>query len=280
MSKKITTVESTEGITTEPAIQPKKKGIQVPWNPLIGVLFVVAIYIMSEVAGSVVVLLAAIVPYLQHGAHYANNWATNDIYAQFLFVLIAECFTVGSIYAILQLYKRTFKTIGIRRRPHLKDLLWGFGAVPFYLILYAVMVSVVTALVHGFNPNEKQQIGFNHVHGVLPLIVTAISLVILPPIAEEIMVRGFLYSSLKKGLPKVAAAILTSILFAAAHLSEGGGAGPLWIAALDTFILSLFLIALRECTKNLWSSMTLHATKNGIAYYALYIAPLVHFKIF
>ncbi len=108
-------------------------------------------------------------------------------------------------------------------------------------------------------------------HGSGPLILTFISLVILPPLAEEIMVRGFLYSSLKKAMPVAWAVIATSAIFAAAHLPEGGAAGPLYIAALDTFVLSLVLIYLREKTGSLWSSITLHMIKNGVAFVALFI---------
>jgi membrane protease YdiL (CAAX protease family) len=60
-------------------------------------------------------------------------------------------------------------------------------------------------------------------------------------------------------------------LFASAHLDEGGSAGPLYVGAVDTFILSLSLIYLREKTNNLWASMTLHACKNGFAFVALFI---------
>jgi membrane protease YdiL (CAAX protease family) len=85
------------------------------------------------------------------------------------------------------------------------------------------------------------------------------------------MVRGFLYSTLKKALPTAGAVILTSLLFAGAHLPEGGAAGPLYIAALDTFVLSLILIYLREKTGSLWASITLHACKNGVAFLALFV---------
>ena len=122
----------------------------------------------------------------------------------------------------------------------------------------------------GLNVNQQQDIGFTNVHGAGALILTFISLVILPPLAEEIMVRGFLYSTLKKAMPALSAVLLTSALFAAAHLPEGGAAGPLYIAALDTFVLSLVLIYLREKTGSLWGSITLHATKNGIAFVALF----------
>jgi membrane protease YdiL (CAAX protease family) len=128
----------------------------------------------------------------------------------------------------------------------------------------------VSHFIPSFNVNEQQQIGFSNVHGGLPLLMTFVSLVILPPLAEEIMVRGFLYSTLKKAMPALAAVILTSALFASAHLPEGGDAGPLYIAALDTFVLSLVLIYLREKTGSLWASITLHAAKNGIAFVALF----------
>ena len=39
---------------------------------------------------------------------------------------------------------------------------------------------------------------------------------------------------------------------------------------LDTFILSLVLIYLREKTGGLWASITLHAFKNGVAFVALF----------
>jgi membrane protease YdiL (CAAX protease family) len=51
--------------------------------------------------------------------------------------------------------------------------------------------------------------------------------------------------------------------------AESGGL--LYIAGLDTFILSLFLIYLREKTDGLWASMALHALKNGVAFVALFV---------
>ena len=81
--------------------------------------------------------------------------------------------------------------------------------------------------------------------------------------------RGFLYTGLKKWLPKIIAALVVSALFGLAHLAEGGDAGPLWVGALDTFILSLFLVSLRELTGNLWASIALHATKNTVAFVVL-----------
>ena len=65
------------------------------------------------------------------------------------------------------------------------------------------------------------------------------------------------------------------MLFAVAHLPEGGSDGPLYIAAIDTFVLSLFLVGLRERTRGIWAGMVLHASKNFIAFYYLFIRHVV-----
>jgi membrane protease YdiL (CAAX protease family) len=144
--------------------------------------------------------------------------------------------------------------------------------LPVYLGIYLVAYAIIKHLVPGLNVNEKQQLGFNNISGAKEMILTFISLVILPPIGEEILFRGFLYSSLKKNLPIVVAVLGTCTIFAIGHLPEGGAAGPLYIAAIDTFVLSLVLIYLREKTGGLWASMTLHGLKNCIAFVALYAA--------
>ncbi len=250
----------------ETVLQPKPLGI--PWNPWVGVGFVLIVYYVSQVVSA---LLVSIYPDLKHwSTATADNWLNNSILAQFIYILLAETFTLVAIYLFLRLYKKTFRTIGLHR-PRLKDPLYGLMAVPVYYVLYLLTVGVVSHFVPSLNVNQQQQIGFTNVHGIAQLVLTFISLVILPPLTEEIMVRGFLYSSLKKGMPQIAAALVTSVIFASAHLPEGGSAGPLYIAALDTFVLSLVLIYLREKTGSLWASMTLHACKNGVAFVALFI---------
>ncbi|MDL2342214.1 MAG: type II CAAX endopeptidase family protein [Patescibacteria group bacterium] len=240
----------------------------VPWRPLVAVLFVVGMFYISQLIGG---LLVSIYPLLQHWTkNQTATWLNGSVYAQFIYILIAEAVVIGSVYWFLKLYKRGWATIGLLR-PRLRDLAYGLSAVIPYYVFYLISVSVISKLVPSLKVDQQQQIGFTNVHGGLPLALTFISLVILPPLTEEILVRGFLYSSLKKALPLIWAAVATSLVFAAAHLPEGGAAGPLYIAAIDTFVLSLVLIYLREKTGSLWAGITLHAIKNGIAFCALFI---------
>lgn len=254
--------------TAQPSAVPS-----VPWSPWWGVVFVIVIYFFSQVLGSYIV---SIYPLLKHWSQtQATDWLNNSVGVKFAYILLVETAAVGAIYLFLRRYKLSLASIGLRR-PRWSDPFYGLAALPVYFILYLLSVVIVKHFVPSLDLNQQQQIGFDNIHGTAALVLTFLSLVILPPIAEEIMVRGFLYSSLKKGLPLIAAAIVTSGIFAAAHLPEGGATGPLYIAALDTFVLSLVLIYLREKTAGLWASITLHAGKNGIAFFALFIAPHLH----
>lgn len=246
----------------------------VRWNPWLGVLLVIAIYVLSQVVGLVVLIY----PILHHwSATRSSNWFSNSIYAQFFYVLIVEGFSVLAVLKLLKWYKVNKKVIGLRR-PKAKDALYTLASIPVYYGLTIIIVVILSIFIKGLNVSEKQNVGFNNVHGIAELIVTFISLVVLPPIAEEILVRGFLYSSLKKGMPQLAAAVVTSLIFASAHLPEGVK-GLLWIGFIDTFILSMVLVYLREKTNGLWSGMLLHAINNGVAYYVIYLAPLLTFHI-
>jgi membrane protease YdiL (CAAX protease family) len=240
----------------------------VPWNPWLGLVFVIFVYYAAQIVSGI---LLSVYPGLRRWTQSETlDWLNNSVGAQFVFILIAEALSIGALYYFLKRYKLGFGSIGLKR-PRLRDPFLALLAAPVYFLLYGLTVAIVSHFVPGLNVNQSQEIGFDNVHGALALILTFISLVILPPLTEEIMVRGFLYSSLRKAMPVLSAALLTSAIFAAAHLPEGGSGGPLYIAAIDTFILSLVLIYLRIKTGNLWASITLHALKNGVAFVALFV---------
>lgn len=241
---------------------------RVPWKPWLGVVFVVAIYYASQLFGGLVV---SVYPFLHHWSRSQTiDWLNNSTVGQFAYILLAEAVILGVLYLFLRRYRCTFATIGLKR-PRWRDAAYGLMAAPVYYAIYLLTVGVISHFVPELNVTQQQNIGFTDVHGALALSLTFISLVVLPSITEEIMVRGFLYSSLKKATKIIPAALLTSLIFAAAHLPEGGPAGPLYIAALDTFILSLVLIYLREKTGSLWASITLHGIKNSVAFVSLFV---------
>ncbi len=166
--------------------------------------------------------------------------------------------------------KSSFAAIGLNRKPILKDFLYAVLAAVAYFVIYLFILSVITKLIPSLNIEQKQELGFDNVAKYqLPLVF--LSLVILPPIIEEITARGLLYSGLRNKYKIPQAALLTSFLFAIAHLQAGSGNPLLWVAAIDTFILSFVLIYVKEKTGSLWSSIALHGIKNLIAFMSIYV---------
>lgn len=241
---------------------------KVPWNPVVAVVAVILIYFISQFIGG---LVLSIYPAIRHmSSAEANAWITNSVPAQFIYVVIAESLTVLAVWQLLKHYRVSLKVIGIKRFKGV-DVLYAIAGFGLYFISYAILLQIVTKLIPSLNVNQQQQIGFQNANSVGQLVLTAISLVILPPIAEEILMRGFLYSSLRKSMPKIIAALITSVIFASGHLEFGQGAPLLWVAAIDTFVLSLVLVFIREKTGRLWASMGIHALKNSIAFASIFI---------
>ncbi len=236
----------------------------------LAILFVIVLFFASEIIAGFIVL---IYPILQgFNSLQTINWLQQSIIGQFFYIFLTEVIVVGAIFLYLKRRKISLKFLGLKRFQMI-DLFYALLLVPFFYTSYILIVDLAVKLNSGLNVTQKQHIGFNSsiVHGPEYLILTFISLVILPPIAEEIMFRGFLFGNLRKIVPLFPAIILTSILFALPHLFEGGKSGLLWIAAIDTFILSIFLIILRLKTKRIYASIFLHSINNLLAFVAIYL---------
>jgi membrane protease YdiL (CAAX protease family) len=252
-------------VTTKP---PKStiKPSPITWGPAAAVVGTVIIYFLSQLIGSVFVLSFAKLKGLDHSQ--ITTWTEKTV-PQFFYILIVEAAMLGLLWFFLRNRKASFKTLGLTK-PRWGDIgysLIGFG---IYLPILIAAMWAVKLWLPSVNLNQSQQVGFQSAHGPALILVFA-SLVILPPIAEEIVARGFLYLGLKTKLPVVWAAIVTSLIFASAHLQFGSNAPLLWTAAIDTFILSLVLVFLRQKTGRLWASIGLHMLKNCIAFAALFI---------
>lgn len=96
----------------------------------------------------------------------------------------------------------------------------------------------------------------------LALIIMA---VIVAPIAEEFLFRGYLYGVLRHFAGRLPAILLTSLLFAAVHLHAPSFLG----LALLAVILSL----LYEQTGSLWANICVHATFNALSIVMLLLLP-------
>jgi membrane protease YdiL (CAAX protease family) len=233
-----------------------------PWS---AVLITLAIYFGTQIAAVALFLWYADWRHLD-----LNTWMDQSTVAQFSYLLVVQALTLLLLWRFLQ--SRQIKPVDIGlKKPSVSNLLF---AVPIYGLYFLILIAAMAFVEHfipAINVNQDQQIGFQNAKSGGALAFVFVSLVILPPLVEEIMVRGFLYSGLRKRLPVIKAALLTSIIFGVAHLQLGSGAPPLWVAAIDTFILSMVLIWLREQTGNIYAGMIVHDMKNLLAFLSLFI---------
>jgi membrane protease YdiL (CAAX protease family) len=238
------------------------------WSPVATILIAVFVFLASQIA--VAIVLRGYVTARHWSTATANNWLTNSVPALFVETFLAEAFLVVFLYGFMKRRWITFKYIGLKGKFLLKDAAYAVGGFLTYIVIYLTVVSTLQVFIHGFNVSQKQELGVpNNAYGG-DLWLLFVMLVILPPIAEEILFRGFIYSSLRPKMNKIVAALITSVLFALPHLFESSS-GLLWVAGCDTFILSMVLVYVREKTDKLWASMLIHAIKNFVAFASLYL---------
>lgn len=243
-----------------------------PVSPLAAIAIVVAIYFAATAAGQVIVSL--IPPLAGWTDKQAQQWLEHSVSGQFIFVVAVETLTIVLLYMVMRMARQHRRAIGLIR-PRLRDLGVTMLAYPPYFLLNAVASISANALLK-VNLDQPQQTGFEHASDPAALVMTFASLVLLPPLVEEILMRGFLFTNLKNRISVVKAALVASVIFALAHLQWGSHAPLLWAAAIDTFILSLVLCYLRHKTGSLWPGIGLHMLKNGMAYAVIFIFPRLH----
>ena len=103
--------------------------------------------------------------------------------------------------------------------PHQKDIAEGFGAVPVQVLL----------------------------------------IVVAAPISEEVCFRGFLFGGLREKLPRVAAALVSGVIFGGLHALTGVSAVP------PLIVFGFILALLYEKTGSIVPGILLHMLNNSVA---------------
>lgn len=233
-----------------------KKDLGSPWLIILNVLL---IFIISQIFAAVIVQLGLTV------ARMSPDSITTSVGAQFAYVLIAEGMAAGFVFYILKIRGLRLSTIGLGRRPKKSDLYKaGLGFLVFYVSLL-ILAGILTQFFPDLN-RGKQDVGFNDLRSNIEVIMAFCALVILPPIGEEILVRGYLFSGLRQRLKFLPAMIITSFIFALPHLLNGADSVVLWAAGINTFVLSVVLVYLRQSTGALYASMLVHMANNFVAF--------------
>ena len=160
--------------------------------------------------------------------------------------------------------------LGLKGLPTWTDI--GLAPVGFIVaILLAAGLVAIFNIFPWFDAGQVQDVGFSVYSVGFDRLVAFIVLVVIAPIAEEIIFRGWLYGKLRPILSEkvsdrasmIISILLVSLLFGIVHMQ--------WNVGVNVFAMSIVLCGLREITGTIYAGILMHMIKNGVAFYLLYI---------
>ena len=161
-------------------------------------------------------------------------------------------------------------TLGIDKWVTWTDIGLSIGGIVVYFILAAILLSIFS-IFPWFNAEQAQNIGFNTSLYGFERMLAFLTLVVVAPIAEELIFRGYLYGKMREKFSQVTSeiwsviisALLVSVVFGIVHMQ--------WNVGVNVFAMSLVACALREYTGTIYAGILLHMIKNGLAFYFLFV---------
>lgn len=232
------------------------------------------------------VLMAAVIRFyfsIRDGYPFLTELPIEDKFSSFAIGWIDLIFILVS-FITLMLYtaflgKPTWRALtGINFSPpnhrFVHDILVGISIIAVCYPLLN-MVHQITGLYFDLNgvpsveqvPVEKIRLikGDN-----LLFVFTGINVVILVPILEELLFRGYFQTWAVGTLGRFFGVLMTALIFASFHYADKQGIRNIQIIG-TLFVLSLFLGYLKERQQSLWAPIGLHVAFNSIALTALLI---------
>ena len=165
------------------------------------------------------------------------------------------------------------KILGFDKWVTWADIGLSVGGLVVYFVLAAILLSVFN-IFPWFNAEQTQNMIYNtNIYGFDRMLAFVV-LVVVTPIAEELIFRGYLYGKMREKFSQVTtellsviiSAVLVSIVFGIVHLQ--------WNVGVNVFAMSLVACALREYTGTIHAGILLHMIKNGLAFYYLFVLGL------
>ncbi len=214
--------------------------------------------VVMVTAGGVMVLFAGLVLLArQEAAFYRRN---REAVLLLSGLGLYAVFGAGVLFA-LRRFPHPARFLSLRRPSPTAVILATFGLVPWFSAVAVVARLSSELFNHGRPlPSNARQLFVQTPHGagllLLALLVTAVA----APICEEVFFRGMVYRFLRARAPLWAAAPLSALLFALAHVSPVSTP-----AVLPVFLfMGIALALIYEWTGSLANSILLHSLNNAV----------------
>jgi CAAX protease family protein len=229
--------------TTAPSIPPRS-----PWGLWATLGWVILAFVLSSVAGVVVVLIWRPEAIMSGGADMLRDGTLISI------TTVASSVVQVSTLALAARLARwpVGEYLGLVR-PATRPALIAIAVLVVFLLGYDALTYLLGRDI--VTPFQVDTYRTARDSGALPLLW--LTFVILAPIAEEIMFRGFLYRgwvrSERSAIPGV---LIISALFAAIHIQYD------WFGILQVFFIGLLLAIARWRTGSTLLTILMHVLAN------------------
>lgn len=142
-----------------------------------------------------------------------------------------------------------------------------------YPLVVAVGQAVAIVLMYTYQNVEPEQLAVNQIKSASTstslLVILILCVILLVPMIEELLFRGFFQNWLKKFMSTWQAIMLTSFIFALFHFAPSQGMGNIELL-ISLFVLSCFLGFIYERQKSLWAPICLHAIFNAVSIFLIF----------
>lgn len=178
---------------------------------------------------------------------------TNKIYEKAMTLTLISGILVLLTYWVICLVrkKKLLQEVGMAKMPVLGFLPVALAGASFNIVISVIMsyFPFPQSWIDSYAEKSSVIVDGN-------TVIAYVTAIVMAPILEEIVFRGFLYSRLKKGMPLIVAAILTSVAFGCMHGTM------IW--GIYTFIFSMILIYILERFHSLAACICFHMAFNTV----------------
>ena len=193
-------------------------------------------------------------------AQLLNSYRNADVQAKLLAYLLNLVVSLGVVGWFLVRYKVGVAAVGWRRTDAARSVLYVVGTLLVLRLVTSGLFAVAKQL-PGFDPGQAQQNYYIQIAANHRLVAFA-ALVVLPPILEETVFRGFVFPALAKRWGMVQGALVSSIIFGLAHAQAN--------LDLYTYVMALALCFMYVRLRSIFPGMALHMVNNYLAYVTLF----------
>ncbi|MCM8813894.1 MAG: CPBP family glutamic-type intramembrane protease [Candidatus Omnitrophica bacterium] len=167
----------------------------------------------------------------------------------------------AAVWLVRRKYRHEFAEVGFRRIAMSRlwsEALRAMAAIFFFNLLYGIAFTLFT----GQQP-EAQLISdlVSRSRGGPGLAPLFFFVVVLGPLAEEVIFRGFIFLGARRYAGFPVAAVASGVIFAAFHLQVS--------LALPIFFMGCTFALLVERTRSLWPAVVVHMVWNFLSFAAL-----------